>query len=91
MEHRSDAPGPKGRAFSNRRGRGTRTSILVIFCIFSSAFSPVSSVVSENSEVWKVAVVEPESLDIVAKRFWFAGIVSNDKTPDPFVFKNNSQ
>ena len=65
MEHRSDAPGPKGRAFSNRRGCGTRTSILAIFCIFSSIFSPVSSVVSENSEVWQVAVVEPELISQV--------------------------
>ena len=60
MEHRSDAPGPEGRAFSNRGEYGTRTSVLVIFCIFLSVFSPVSSVVSQTSEVWQVVVIEPE-------------------------------
>ena len=65
MEHRSDALGPKGRAFSNRREHGTRTSILVLFCIFSSVFSPVLSAVSQTSEVWQVVVVEPELISQV--------------------------
>jgi len=66
MEHRSDASGPKGRLFSQWGEYGSRTSIVLVLCILSSVFFPLSNVVSETPEVWQVVVVEPELISKIS-------------------------
>ncbi len=56
MEHRSDAYGPEGRISQPREKYEIRTTIVVIFCIISSIFYPLSRVTSETPEVWQLEV-----------------------------------
>ena len=65
MEHRSDAHGPKGRIPQPRGEYEIRTTIVVIFCIISSVFYPLSKVTSETPEVWQLEVIEPELISQV--------------------------
>ena len=65
MEHRSDAYGPKGRISQPREKYEIRTTIVVIFCIISSIFYPLSRVTSETPEVWQLEVIEPELISQV--------------------------